>query len=141
MPGQRRLAIQRPSNGWGGHARDVYWSAVDPSCSAASLLDRSATETAEVERLWRASAGSADGKRWPSVELQIVLPKAEIGPRRYATELIPDPDAITRILKLADAVLTYGVLRFADYSGYAPQLGSMLTGANEGLSRLIPRHQ
>jgi hypothetical protein len=98
-------------------------------------------DPAEVERLWRASAGSAHGKRWPSVELQIVLPKAEIGPGHYATELIPDPDAITRILKLADAVSTYGVLRFADYSGYAPQLGSMLTGANERLSRLIPRHQ
>lgn len=39
---------------------------------------------------------------------------------QFATDRVPDPTAITKILKLADAVLTYGVLRFADYSGYQP---------------------
>ena len=92
-----------------------------------------------VERLWRASAGSAHGKRWPALELQIVKPRKEISPGLFATDRAPDPAAITRILKLADAVLTYGVLRFADYSGYEPQLTEMVASAQGRLASIIPR--
>jgi hypothetical protein len=92
-----------------------------------------------VERLWRASAGSAHGKRWPSLELQIVNAGKEILPGLFETDRAPDPVAITKILKLADAVLTYGVLRFADYSGYEPQLTRLMTAAQERLAAVIPR--
>lgn len=92
-----------------------------------------------VERLWRASAGSAHGKRWPSLELQVVNPGKEILPGLYETDRAPDPLAITKILKVADAVLTYGVLRFADYSGYEPQLAKIISDAQERLVSVIPR--
>lgn len=67
---------------------------------------------AEVERLWRASAGSAHGKKWPSIELQIDVDSAG---RRVS---IPDPAAITRILQLANSVMSFGVMRFVDRSGH-----------------------
>lgn len=102
--------------------------------SEADLVDPSA-----VERLWRASAGSAHGKRWPSLELQEVNPGKEIAPGTFATERIPDPGAITKILNLANAVLTYGVLRFADYSGYEPQIPALMASAQQRLAAVIPR--
>lgn len=101
--------------------------------------DADLVDPAVVERMWRASAGSAHGKRWPSLELQIVNLGREISPGQFATDRTPDPEAITRILKLADAVLTYGVLRFADYSGYTPQLTTIIAAAQERLAAIIPR--
>jgi hypothetical protein len=85
-------------------------------------------DSSEVERLWRASAGSSHGKRWPSVELQTIL-RAQSESEDTAGVRVPDPAAITKILKLADAVLTYGVLRFADFAGYFPELSSIVTNA------------
>ncbi|MBE4718865.1 hypothetical protein DAD99_12120 [Pseudarthrobacter sp. AB1] len=92
-----------------------------------------------VERLWRASAGSAHGKRWPSLELQIVNPGKEIAPGLFETDRAPDPVAITKILNLANSVVTYGVLRFADYSGYEPQLAEIIDAAQKKLAAVIPR--
>ncbi|MGW6172134.1 hypothetical protein ACWF5H_01455 [Arthrobacter sp. NPDC055138] len=92
-----------------------------------------------VERLWRASAGSAHGKRWPSLELQLVNPGQEIAPGTFATSRTPDPVAITKILELANAVITYGVFRFADYAGYAPQLSTIMASAQARLAAKIPR--
>jgi hypothetical protein len=96
-------------------------------------------DSAEVERLWRASAGSAHGKRWPAFELQLEVSRETMTTGHVGTMRIPDPAAITKILKLADAVFTYGVLRFADYCGYTPDLASMLAGARDRLSAVIPR--
>jgi len=31
--------------------------------------------------------------------------------------MVPDPSAMTNVLSLADTMTTYGVLRFADFSG------------------------
>jgi hypothetical protein len=96
-------------------------------------------DSAEVERLWRASAGSAHGKRWPAFELQVEVSRETMTTGHVGTMRVPDPAAITKILKLADAVLAYGVLRFADYCGYAADLGSMLAGAGHRLRAVIPR--
>jgi hypothetical protein len=52
---------------------------------------------------------------------------------------IPDPTAMTRVLKLADAVLTYGVLRYADYCGYGSQLVAMFAAARDRVAAVIPR--
>lgn len=101
--------------------------------------DTDLADPAVVERLWRASAGSAHGKRWPSLELQVVNPGQEIAPGTFETSRIPDPGAITKILNLANAVLTYGVLRFADYSGYEPELPAIMASAQKRLSEKIPR--
>ena len=95
-------------------------------------------DSSEVERLWRASAGSSHGKRWPSVELQTTVRAQGQGGANAAVR-VPDPAATTKILKLADAVLTYGVLRFADFAGYFPDLDGIVTGAMGRLASAIPR--
>lgn len=77
---------------------------------------RLAHDDAAVERLWRASAGSSHGKKWPASELMTTV---DLDGRQVT---MPDPAAITAILKLADAVTTYGVLRFADMSGHHDEL-------------------
>ncbi|WP_350005117.1 hypothetical protein [Pseudarthrobacter sp. WHRI 8279] len=107
--------------------------------AAKGTVDADLAHPEVVERLWRASAGSAHGKRWPSLELQFVNPEEEISPGQFATDRIPDPAAITHILNLAGSILSYGVLRFADYSGYTPQLGNILATAGENLGAIIPR--
>lgn len=73
----------------------------------------------EVERLWRTSAGSAHGKRWPLVALQITVTSSDAADGACKTATMPDPAAVTKILKLADAVVTYGVVRFAAQIGRA----------------------
>lgn len=92
-----------------------------------------------AERLWRASAGSAHGKRWPSHELQIVVPRDEFLPGQFNTTQMPDPEAITSITELAASFTSYAVLRFADYSGYEPQLSNILEQAAARLSSKITR--
>jgi hypothetical protein len=78
-----------------------------------------------VERLWRASAGSAHGKKWPSTEMTVNW--EEHGWRIS----LPDPAAITAILQLADKVTTYGVLRFAEQSGHHEKLADIQRAAME----------
>ncbi|MBF4562877.1 hypothetical protein ITJ43_12100 [Microbacterium sp. VKM Ac-2870] len=56
----------------------------------------------QVERLWRASAGSAHGKVWPLLELRVSV---EVDERRYS---FPDADAMSAILVLANRVTQYG---------------------------------
>jgi hypothetical protein len=107
--------------------------------AAKGSADADLVDPAVVERLWRASAGSAHGKRWPSFELQIVDPGTEISAGRFEAHRAPDPVAISRILNLANSILTYGVLRFADFSGYGPQLPVMLAAAQKTLSDSIPK--
>jgi hypothetical protein len=97
------------------------------------------TDPAAVERLWRASAGSAHGKRWPLVALQVQVVATETASGKPLSASMPDPEAITAILRLADAVVTYGVVRFASHSGYEPQLGQLIKDAAERLQAVIPR--
>lgn len=80
----------------------------------ASVVDR---DPDEVEVIWRASSGSAHGKRWPAHALQRVTPGEEYEPGQFRTMLMPDPNAMTRALDIADALLTYGVSRFLQLSG------------------------
>ena len=82
-----------------------------------------------VERLWRASAGSAHGKQWPASELTVATSTGST---------MPDPAAITAILALADAVVSYGVMRFADRSGYASELSSIQQDAFARVYSKIP---
>ncbi|RKE64912.1 hypothetical protein [Microbacterium sp. AG238] len=82
------------------------------------LPDALVQDDGAVERLWRASAGSAHGKRWPASELTLTF---DAGGYHIT---MPDPAAITAILKLADAVMTYGVMRFADFSGHYEHLST-----------------
>lgn len=98
-------------------------------------------DPAQVERLWRAAAGSAHGKRWPTYELQTVIVGEEFTPGHHRTTMIPDPDAITHILNLANELLRYGVLRFADHCGYEPALAEMLHDATARLWEQIPKRR
>lgn len=77
-------------------------------------------ETAQVERLWRASAGSAHGKMWPSIELRVSM---EVGGRRLS---FPDADAMTAMLVLANRVTQFGVFRFIERAGHDPELGERI---------------
>lgn len=107
--------------------------------AAKGSADTDLADPAVVERLWRASTGSAHGKRWPAMELQFVRPEREIAPGIFETSRTPDPDAITKILNLTNSVLSYGVFRFADYSGYEPDLPAIIGAAQQRLSKKIPR--
>jgi hypothetical protein len=96
-------------------------------------------DSTEVERLWRASAGSAHGKRWPAFKLQKELSRESTSTGQVGAILVPDPAAMTKILRLAHAVVTYGVLRYADFCGYTPDLSSMLADAADRLASKVPR--
>jgi len=119
-----------------------YMGLVKQAASAVASKGKVDTDLADhavAERLWRASAGSAHGKRWPALELQFVEPEREIRPGTFETSRVPNPEAIIKILNLANAVLTYGVFRFIDYSGYETDLTPIMAAAQKRLSKKIPR--
>jgi len=97
------------------------------------LSDGDLGDPAQVERLWRASAGSAHGKMWPSLELRVSV---EVGGRPVS---FPDADAMSAILVLANKVTQYGVFRFIDYAGHEPQLGERLQATAQRLYARLPR--
>ena len=90
-------------------------------------------DSAQVERLWRASAGSAHGKMWPSIELRVSV---EVDGRSVS---FPDANAISAILVLANKVTRYGVFRFIDYAGHEPQLAERLQATSQRWYALIPK--
>lgn len=71
----------------------------------------------ESERIWRAASGSAHGKRWPAIELQTHVRGEEYEPGQFRSIAVPDPDAITRVVDLADQMLAKAVTVFLQYSG------------------------
>ncbi|ROR36405.1 hypothetical protein EDF63_0524 [Curtobacterium sp. JUb34] len=86
-----------------------------------------------VERLWRASAGSAHGKMWPSVELRVSV---ELDGQKFS---FPDADAMSAILVLANKVTQYGVFRFIDYAGHEPQVAERLRVTTHRWYARIPK--
>lgn len=71
----------------------------------------------DLERVWRAASGAAHGKRWPSLALQSIVPLNVSDPGQHWTLAIPDADGMTEVLRFADRMVTYGVLRHADFCG------------------------
>lgn len=98
-----------------------------------NLSDGDLADPAQVERLWRASAGSAHGKMWPSLELRVSV---EVDGRPFS---FPNADAMSAILVLANTVTQYGVLRFIDYAGHEPQLAERLRTTSLRLYARIPK--
>jgi hypothetical protein len=90
-------------------------------------------DPAEIERLWRASAGSAHGKMWPAIELRVSI---EVDGRLYT---FPDATAMSAMLILAEKVTSYGVARFIDRAGHESGLGARLREAAESLYQRIPK--
>ncbi|WP_100813164.1 hypothetical protein [Microbacterium lacus] len=90
-------------------------------------------DSAQVERLWRASAGSAHGKMWPSLELRVSV---ELDGQPFT---FPDVDAMSAILMLANRVTQYGVFRFIDYAGHEPQLAERLRATSLRWYARIPK--
>lgn len=106
------------------------------SAAAEVRTQLSSVELAEpdqVERLWRASAGSAHGKMWPAIELTVTM---TIDDKPYT---FPDPTAITSILVLAEAVTSYGVFRFIDRAGHEPDLARRLRETAERWYAKVPK--
>ncbi len=85
-----------------------------------NLTSQSLGDPAQVERLWRASAGSAHGKMWPSIELTVTI---EVDGHPYS---FPDASAMSAMLVLAEKVTSYGVARFIDRAGHESTLGDRL---------------
>ena len=98
-----------------------------------NLSDGDLADPAQVERLWRASAGSAHGKMWPSLELRVSV---ERDGRSFS---FPDADAMSAILVLANRVTQYGVFRFIDYAGHEPQLAERLRATSLSWYARIPK--
>jgi hypothetical protein len=71
----------------------------------------------ETEAIWRAASGSAHGRRWPAAVLQRVIAGQEYEPGKHRAMLIPDPEAITRVMAAASAVSMQGVLRYLHSAG------------------------
>ncbi len=89
--------------------------------------------SAEVERLWRASAGSAHGKMWPSLELRVSV---DVAGRHYT---FPDADAMSAMLILADQVTQYGVFRYVELAGHEPALAERLRETAQRWYQRIPK--
>ena len=98
-----------------------------------NLSDGDLGNPAQVERLWRAAAGSAHGKMWPSLELRVSV---EVDGRRFS---FPDADAMSAILVLANRVTQYGVFRFIDYAGHEPELAERLRATSLRWYARIPK--
>jgi hypothetical protein len=94
------------------------------------------TKPDEIERVWRAASGSAHGRVWAALHLQHIVPLEEYEPGQYRTLRIPDADLMTEVLRIAERMTLYGVLRFADFSG--ADIGSLVDEAKRWLASVIP---
>jgi hypothetical protein len=82
------------------------------------------------------TSGAAHGKYWTNRDLQTVHVGEEYEPGQHRKVQIPDPSAMTEVLEAANAMTSYGVLRFADYSGVNIQ--SFVDEAVAWLAQNIP---
>lgn len=87
----------------------------------------------QVERLWRASAGSAHGKMWPSIELRVSI---ELDGQPYS---FADASAMSAMLVLAKEVTSYGLVLFVDRAGHQSTLGERLTETASSWYARIPK--
>lgn len=97
------------------------------------------SNSGEVGQIWRGSAGSAHGKQWPAKRLQLTVAVGNVAETDGATMLIADPDAMTQVMQLADALQMYAVMRFIEFAGYGPFIAGLWQGAQEFLASHIPR--
>ncbi|MGP9684166.1 hypothetical protein, partial [Brachybacterium sp. AOP3-A1-3] len=89
-----------------------------------------------VEAIWRAASGAAHGRAWPALALQHVVPLREYEPGQYTTFRIPDTNAMTDVLNIADAITSRAVLDHAGSCG--ADVGKLIKDAGLALSRQIP---
>ena len=90
----------------------------------------------EVEAVWRAASGAAHGRVWPALALQHVVPLDEHEPGQFRTLRVPDTGPMTEVLKVAEHMTAYGVLRHADFCGV--DIAVMLEQARIWLADVIP---
>ncbi len=109
-----------------------YLAVIKDACGATDLD----IDAEDAERIWRAASGSAHGKYWPSIDLQDILPGEEYEPGHFRAIRFPDPKGMAEVLKCADGMTTYGVLKFADYSG--ADIGELILEAQSWLAEVIP---
>ena len=90
----------------------------------------------DVERLWRSASGAAHGKSWPALELQHVVPIEEHEPGQFRVVRYPDPAAMTSVLRAAERLTMYGVLRHADFAG--AHIADVMDEARRWLASVVP---
>lgn len=98
-----------------------------------NLLSSELGDPMQVERLWRASAGSAHGKMWPSIELRVSI---ELDGQPYS---FADASAMSAMLVLAKEVTSYGLVLFVDRAGHQSTLGERLTETASSWYARIPK--
>lgn len=77
-----------------------------------NLEEPSAMRNADlVERVWRCAAAAAHGKHWPDFELH---DRAEVEGGLFSS--VPKIEAISEVLKVADSLLSAGVILFATHA-------------------------
>jgi hypothetical protein len=89
-----------------------YLDLIKLSCNANELDP----EAAAAEQLWRCASGAADGKYWPTLELQHIRVGEEYEPGHHRVAQLPDAAAITEVLEAATTLSQYGVVLYAQYS-------------------------
>lgn len=90
----------------------------------------------DLERVWRAASGSAHGKVWPSISLQHVVPLQEYEAGQFRTFCVPDPEGITEVLRLAEQMTMFGVVRHAQYCG--ADVPTLMDEARRWLASVVP---
>lgn len=95
-----------------------------------------AIEPDEIERIWRAASGAAHGKRWSALVLQHLIQGPEYEPGQHRTLAIPDTAGMTEILRAAEQMTFYGVLRHADFCG--ADIQALIDSARLWLVSVVP---
>lgn len=86
---------------------------------------------AQVERIWRSTAGAAHGKQWPEFEFNESVDAG--GGLFWST---PRVDEISKVLRVADTYLSAGVVLFAMRTGYGDEFQGLWDEASNRLERL-----
>jgi hypothetical protein len=105
--------------------------------SAAAHASQSAPgerlDSAHVTRVWRSSAGAAHGKHWPSDEFTMTVEHNGVD------YIVPNPEAMSEALLIADIFVRVGMLRIFDRSARLDEFNPLWKAAMDDLGARITR--
>lgn len=92
-------------------------------------------DKAEAEKYWRMASGAAHGMYWTNLELNNIDVGEEYEPGHFRTTMLPDPDAMVRMLNISFKVTQYAALKYLGYAGV--DIASRLSLARRWLAEEI----
>ncbi|MHA7127933.1 hypothetical protein ACRTEC_16305 [Janibacter indicus] len=108
-----------------------YLWVIQQACRPADLdLDG-----AEAERLWRAASGAAHGMYWTKLDLADSHVGEEYEPGHFRAFTVPNPQAMVEVLRASEAMVTYAVLKYLQFSG--ADIDSLMAAARRWLAQQI----